>query len=111
MSFLKTIFILFMALLAPCGCTWFSLVASSGGQLLFAVLGFSLRWFLLLLSTGSRHEGFSGCSTWALEHRLNSCSTQAQLLCGMWDLPALGMEPVSLALADEFFTTESPGKP
>ena len=29
----------------------------------------------------------------------------------MWDLPGLGLEPVSLALAGEFFTTESPGNP
>ena len=29
----------------------------------------------------------------------------------MWDLPGSGMEPVSPALADGFFTTESPGKP
>ena len=28
----------------------------------------------------------------------------------MWDLPGLGIEPVSLALADGFFTTELPGK-
>ena len=27
------------------------------------------------------------------------------------DLPASGIEPVSLALANEFFTTEPPGKP
>ena len=27
--------------------------------------GFSLRWLLLLWSTGSRHVGFSSCGTWA----------------------------------------------
>jgi len=27
------------------------------------------------------------------------------------DLPDPGIEPMSLALADRFFTTESPGKP
>ena len=29
----------------------------------------------------------------------------------MWDLPGPGIEPVSLALAGGFFTTEPPGKP
>ena len=29
----------------------------------------------------------------------------------MWDLPESGIEPVSPALAGEFFTTEPPGKP
>ena len=29
----------------------------------------------------------------------------------MWDLHDPGMEPVSPALAGEFFTTEPPGKP
>ena len=28
-----------------------------------------------------------------------------------WDLPDLGIEPTSPALAGVFFTTESPGKP
>ena len=28
----------------------------------------------------------------------------------MWDLPGSGIKPVSPALADGFFTTESPGK-
>jgi len=29
----------------------------------------------------------------------------------MWDLPRPGIEPVSPALADRFFTAEPPGKP
>jgi len=29
----------------------------------------------------------------------------------MWNLPRLGIKPVSLALADEFFTPEPLGKP
>ena len=29
----------------------------------------------------------------------------------MWDLPESGIEPMSPALAGEFFTTEPPGKP
>ena len=43
--------------------------------------------------------------------RLSSCGSRAQLLCGMWDLPRLGIEPVSPALAGRFSTTAPPGKP
>ena len=43
--------------------------------------------------------------------RLSSCGARAQLLCGMWDLPRLGLEPVSPALAGRFSTTAPPGKP
>ena len=44
-------------------------------------------------------------------HRLSSCGLQAQLPCGMWDLPRPGLEPVSPALAGRFSTTVPPGKP
>ena len=43
--------------------------------------------------------------------RLSSCGSRAQLLCGMWDLPRPGLEPMSLALAGGFSTTTPPGKP
>ena len=50
------------------------------------------------------------------EHRLqmcrfSNCGSRAQLLCGMWDLPRPGLEPVSPALAGRFSTTAPPGKP
>ena len=50
------------------------------------------------------------------EHRLQTrrlinCGSQAQPLCGMWDLPRPGLEPVSPALAGRFSTTAPPGKP
>ena len=45
------------------------------------------------------------------ERRLSSCGSRAQLLCGMWDLPRPGLEPVSPALAGRFLTTAPPGKP
>ena len=50
------------------------------------------------------------------EHRLqtrrrSSCGSRAQLLCGMWDPPRPGLEPVSPALAGRFSTTAPPGKP
>ena len=44
-------------------------------------------------------------------HRLSNCGLRAQLLCGMWDLPGPGLEPVSPALAGRFSTTAPPGKP
>ena len=43
--------------------------------------------------------------------RLSSCSSRAQLLRGMWDLPRPGLEPVPPALAGRFSTTAPPGKP
>ena len=43
--------------------------------------------------------------------RLSSRGSQAQSLCGMWDLPRPGLEPVSPALAGRFSTTAPPGKP
>ena len=43
--------------------------------------------------------------------RLSSCGSRAPLLCGMWDLPRPGLEPVSPALAGRFSTTVPPGKP
>ena len=43
----------------------FSLVGVSGGYSSLRCAGFSLRWLLLLRSTGSRHAGFSSCGTWA----------------------------------------------
>ena len=43
--------------------------------------------------------------------RLSSCGSRAQLLRGMWDLPRLGLEPVSPALAGRLSTTAPPGKP
>ena len=42
-----------------------SLVEASWGYSLLRRMGFSLRWLLVLRSTGSRHAGFSSCSTWA----------------------------------------------
>ena len=78
--------------------------------------GFSLVvvYALLISHCGVQvpgHLDFSSYSSWALEHRLNSCSTQAYLLRGMWDLSRAGIKLVSPALAGRFFITELPGKP
>ena len=55
--------------------------------------------------------GLSNCGSQALERRLSSCGTWAQLLRCMWDLPGPGLEPVSPALAGGFLTTALPRKP
>ena len=47
---------------AACG---LSVVMASGSYSLLCWAGFSLRWLLLLQSTGSRHLGFCSCGTWA----------------------------------------------
>ena len=54
---------------------------------------------------------FSSWAVWALECGLNCYGAQALSLCGMWDLPGSGMEPVFPVLAGGFITTEPPGKP
>ena len=60
--------------------------------------------------TGSRALRLC-CSSWDLEHRLNSCGSWASLLHGSWDLPGPGIKLMYPALAGFFFTTEPPGKP
>ena len=57
-----------------------SLVAASGGHSSLRCMGFSLRWLLLLWSTGSRCAGFTSCSTWAPRLWLVGSSAQAQQL-------------------------------
>ena len=59
----------------------------------------------------SHGSGFPCFAAQALEYRLNSCGAWAELLRGMWDLPGLGIEPVSPAVASGFLTTGPPGKP
>ena len=58
------------------------LVAASGGYSI-VVAGFSLRWLLLLQSTGSRHMGFNSWGWRALERGLSSCGAWAYVACGM----------------------------
>ena len=58
-----------------------------------------IAWLLLWQGTGSRACGLSSCGAWA------------SLLCGMWDLPGSGIEPVFSGLAGGFLTTRPPGKP
>ena len=76
-----------------------SLVAASGGHSSSRCADLSLSRPVLLRSTGSRCAG-----SVVVAHG-------AQPLCGMWDLPRPGLEPVSPALAGGFSTTAPPGKP
>ena len=93
-------------------------VMASGRHSSLQCAGFSL-WWLLFCCLGRAlaawtsvvvARGLSSCGSWALECRLSSCAAWAYLLCGMWDLPGPGLEPVSPALAGGFLTTVSPGK-
>ena len=56
-------FNLFFAVLVFVAARGLSLVAASGGYSSLWCTGFSLRWLLLLWSTGSRLSGFSSCGT------------------------------------------------
>lgn len=46
----------------------------------------------LVADMGSRGVGISSSGFWALEHSFNSC-TQAELLCGIWELYRPGVRP------------------
>ena len=79
--------------------------------LLIAVASLCGAWTLGMQASVVVACGLSSCSSRALEHRLSSCGARASLLCGMWDLPGPGLEPMSPALAGGFLTTAPPGKP
>ena len=110
-----------MASLGLCCCVQafsISLAAASRGYSWLRCMGFSLRWLLLLQSSGSRRagsvavaHGLNSCGLQSLERRLSSCGARAEFLRSMWDLPGPGFEPVSPALAGRFITTVPPGKP
>ena len=66
---------------------------------------------------GAQGTDLNNCSAWVSsyyswvpEHRLLSCITGAQLLCGMWHPPGLGIPSLSPALAGRLLTTGSPGQ-
>ena len=78
-SFLKKFIYLWLCwvFIAACG---LSLVAASGGYSSLRCMGCSLRWLLLLQSTGSRRVGFSSCGTWAQQLWLPGSGAQTQQL-------------------------------
>ena len=81
-----------------------SLVAASGGHSSSRCAGLSLSRPLTVAASLVAEHRLQMC-------RLSSCGSRAQLLCGMWDLPRPGLEPMSPALAGGFSTTAPPGKP
>ena len=81
-----------------------------------AVWVFLQLWRAVLLSsygikTKASTKRTRGGESWASHSgaQAGSCGAWAWLLHGMWDLPGSGIEPMSLALAGGFFTTEPPG--
>ena len=109
---------IFFACAVPSLLCGLSLVAPNGSYSVVVVCGFltavaPLVAELELQARGLQqlcHEGHS-CSSWALEHRLNSCGTKGQWLHGMWDLPRSEVKPMSLSLAGRLFIIEPSGRP
>ena len=86
------------------------LAAESGGCSLVVGLCFSSPWLLLLQSRGSWCPA-SAVVAPRLESTGSAIMEHGFNCLGMWNLPRLGIEPVSPALAGGFFTTEPTGKP
>ena len=83
----------------------FSPVVLSGAFSLVVVQGL----LIVVASLVAEHGLLSLQASEALG--LSSCGTQAYLHCSMWNLPRLGIELMSPALAGRFLTTGPPGKP
>ena len=60
--------------------------------------GFSFcgAWALGAWASVVGPHGLSSCGSQALEWRLSSCGSRAQLLRGTWDLPGPGLDPSPL---------------
>ena len=105
---LKDLFLITLCL----GCCTWALSSCSKWELLSGYSAQASHW-----------GGLSCCGAWALDHRLfssshsqphnwlNSCVSQALLLCGKWNLPRPGIELLSPALQGGFLTIGPPGKP
>ena len=74
-------------------CSDFSLVAVNRGYSLIAMHGFLIAVTSVVVEHGLE-VGFRSCSSWALEHKRNSCGAQA-LLLRIWGLPRIGIKTVS----------------
>ena len=107
------IFILFLVVLGPHCCTRaFSSCGECG--LLFnrrVHIGAShCGGFSCCRAWTPGRMGFSGCSSRALEHSLNSCGAWALLPQGLWDLPRSGIEAPSSISSDRLLASGPPGK-
>ena len=79
-KFLNFLFIYFWLRWVFVAARGLSLVEANRGYSSLWCTGFSLRWLLLLQSTGSRHVGFSSCGTWAQQLWLAGSRVKAQQL-------------------------------
>ena len=93
-------------MLALCCCEGFSLVGVHSPLIVVATIV-----AIVAQASVAAAPGLSNCDSQDLEHRLISCGAWAWLICGMWNPPEPGIEPMSPALPGRFFTTEPPGKP
>ena len=115
------LFWFYWVFVATCGLL---LVAKSRGYSLVVVCRLLVS-VAFLWNMGSRHMGFSSCSTWAQQLWLTgpqnvqalvvvpsrlSSGVWAQVPCSMQNLPGPGIEPMSPALAGRFLSTVSLGK-
>ena len=108
---------LFLAALGLCCCALAFSSCASGGYSSLRCMGFSLRWLLLLQSTGYRRAGFSSCSAWAQQLWLAGSRAQAQQL---WCTGLVAPRHVGSSrtraqtrvpcVASGFLTTAPPGK-
>ena len=103
-------YILFLAALGLCCCTWAFSSCGEWGLLfivacgLLTVVASRCRARILeCMGFSSCSGGLKSCGFWAIDHRLNTCAAWAQLLLGMWGPPRSEIQPVSPALAGRFF--------
>ena len=83
----------------------------AGSSLLYAVCFLQLQQAGATLCCSARacHCGGFHCRAWVLGYSgFSSCGPRAQLLCSMWDLLGLGVEPVSPSLAGRLPNTGPP---
>ena len=105
----KKKFYLFLTVLSLWCYTKASCSCGEQGTLQLWCLGFSW-WRLLLCEHRLLVCRLRSCDSRALEQGLSSHGAQAELPCGMWNLPGSGMEPVFPALTGGFLSTGPPGK-
>ena len=86
-------FNLFLAVLVFAAARGLSLAAASGGYSSLRCAGFSLRWLLLLRSTGSRHVGSVAVAhgLWSAASVVEAHGLSCSVACGI--LPDQGSNP------------------
>ena len=77
----------------------FPLIVANGEYSLLAVCRLLIVGASLAVEPKLQALRLSSYGSWALGHRFNSCSAQAQLPHSMWDLSRPGIKPMSPAVA------------